>query len=296
VEKKKRNGKKKSARVSASTGRKRAAASLHARQRTRASEAETPRSENHRERAPSAPTAPLHVVGIGSSRRAIEPLSELLHELPADTQMAFVIQHPELTEGTALPEILGRATAMPVHPVEDDTRLERNQVYVLPPSREMELRQGTLRIAPRKPGPTPRRPMDDFLHSLATGELEQPIGVVLSDGNGDGSAGLAALRAAGGITFALDAPGEPSNVASNAIAAGCVDFVLPARRIAREIGRISRHPLVGHHRACAREPRAAVLPRGDPGDGARRHGRRFSRSTSAARSSAASRAASSCTS
>ena len=257
MEKKKRTGKKKSARVSASTGRKRAAPSLHARQRTRASETETLRSGD-RERAPSAPTAPLHVVGIGSSRRAIEPLSELLHELPADTQMAFVIQHPELTEGTALPEILGRATAMPVHPVEDDTRLERNQVYVLPPSREMELRQGTLQIAPRKPGPTPRRPMDDFLHSLATGELEQPIGVVLSDGNGDGSAGLAALRAAGGITFALDAPGEPSDVASNAIAAGCVDFVLPARRIAREIGRISRHPLVATT-GPARESRAPVI-------------------------------------
>jgi len=70
--------------------------------------------------------------------------------------------------------------------------------------------------------------------------------VILSGTATDGTFGLKAIKAEGGICFAQDEesakyPGMPAS----AIAAGCVDFALPPRKIAAELTRIARHqPLV----------------------------------------------------
>src|SRR6185295_3872217 len=51
----------------------------------------------------------------------------------------------------------------------------------------------------------------------------------------------------GGITFAQDEKSAQfSGMPSSAIASGCIDFVLPTEEIARELGRISRHPYLRH--------------------------------------------------
>src|SRR5207249_1144163 len=72
------------------------------------------------------------------------------------------------------------------------------------------------------------------------------IGVILSGSGSDGTQGLLAIKAAGGIAFAQEErtakyPAMPGS----AITAGCVDFVLPPDQIARELSRIAGHPYVG---------------------------------------------------
>jgi len=56
--------------------------------------------------------------------------------------------------------------------------------------------------------------------------------------------GLEEIKAAGGITFAQNETAQYDSMPRSAIAAGCVDFVLPPDAIAREIARIARHPYV----------------------------------------------------
>ncbi len=56
--------------------------------------------------------------------------------------------------------------------------------------------------------------------------------------------GLEEIKAASGITFAQDETAQHDSMPRSAIAAGCVDFVLPPDEIAREIARIARHPYV----------------------------------------------------
>ena len=107
----------------------------------------------------------------------------------------------------------------------------------------MTIREGVLRLAPRSELHGPQRPIDDFSIALAEEQGSAAIGVVLSGTGSDGTYGLKAIKAAGGVTFAQDPktaqwPAMPMS----AITAGSVDFVLPPKRIAAELARIGRHP------------------------------------------------------
>jgi len=200
------------------------------------------------------------VVGIGASAGGIEAVKQVLQALPADTGMAFVlVQHLDPTHASMLTEILSRATSMPVSEVTDQMAVEPNHVYVIPPGMNMAISQGTLRLSPREETPGQHRVVDHFLHSLAEDQGHKAIGVILSGSATDGTLGLEAIKAEGGITFAQDDTAQHKSMPRSASAAGCVDFVLPPDEIAREIVRISRHPYVapGAEAAVegAREPK-----------------------------------------
>ncbi len=169
----------------------------------------------------------------------------MLGALPVDTGMAFVlVQHLAPTHPSLLTEILSRATAMPVMEVHDEPRVEPNHVYVIPPNRDMIIAQGVLQLFPRKQARGQHRPIDLFFRSLAEDQRDRALGVILSGTATDGTLGLEEIKAEGGITFAQDDTAQQSSMPRSAVATGCVDFVLPPDEIAREIGRIARHPYV----------------------------------------------------
>ena len=195
--------------------------------------------------ATRATHTPVSIVGIGASAGGLEAVSTLLRALPKDTGMAFVlIQHLNPTHASMLTEILARATAMPVVEGREGLRVEANHVYVIPPATNMTVSQGTLHIAPRADTRGPYRPIDHFLHSLAEDQSFRSVGVILSGSATDGTIGLEAIKAEGGITFAQDESAQHASMPTSATAAGCVDFVLPPAAIAAELVRISRHPYV----------------------------------------------------
>src|SRR5262249_59255661 len=92
------------------------------------------------------------------------------------------------------------------------------------------------------------RPMlaiDHFFESLAEEQGSRAIAVLLSGSGSDGTAGLRAIKAAGGITFAQDeesakCPAMPRN----AIVSGFVDAALSPKEIAAELLRIAEHPYI----------------------------------------------------
>jgi len=188
---------------------------------------------------------PFPIVGIGASAGGLEAFSDLLRALPTDTGMAFVlVQHLSPSHPSQLADILSRTTRMPVTEVHDEPRVEPNRVYVIPPNRDMIIMHGSLRLFPRKDTRGQHRPIDSFLRSLADDQGHRAIGVILSGTATDGTFGLQEIKAAGGITFAQDATAQNDSMPRSAVAAGCVDFVLPPAGIAREIERIARHPYV----------------------------------------------------
>jgi two-component system, chemotaxis family, CheB/CheR fusion protein len=189
-------------------------------------------------------TLEFPIVGIGASAGGLEAFTQLLNHLPLDTGMAFVlVQHLDPHHESALTELLSRATSLPVHEVIDSLRVEPNHVYVIPPGKQMAIVGGVLKLEPRA-GPAPSRAIDIFLASLARDRSERAIGVILSGTATDGTLGLEAIREEGGITFAQDGSARYESMPRNAVAAGCVDFELPPEEIARELGRIARHPHV----------------------------------------------------
>jgi two-component system, chemotaxis family, CheB/CheR fusion protein len=173
--------------------------------------------------------------------------------------MAFVlIQHLDPSHKSHLTELLSKASKMPVSEVNGATRIEPNHVYVIPPQCNLIISGGVLQTPPR-PASGRNMPIDSFFHALAADRGSKALGVILSGTASDGTLGLQAIKAAGGITFAQEMrTAKFDSMPRSAIAAGVADFVLPPAGIARQliaIARDSRVPI---------EPQDASEPPGDP--------------------------------
>jgi two-component system, chemotaxis family, CheB/CheR fusion protein len=186
------------------------------------------------------------IVGIGASAGGIEAFTQTLEHLPSDTGMAFVfIQHLHPDYESALTEILGRQTTMPVVEAKDDMAVRPNHVYVIPPDAYLGIFGGMLLLLPRPHGHERRLPIDQFFRYLAEDHRTRAIGIVLSGTGSDGVLGLKAIKAEGGITFAQDeASAKYDGMPRSAVASGAVDFVLSPSGIAAELARIARHPYI----------------------------------------------------
>jgi len=184
------------------------------------------------------------IVGIGASAGGLEAFSELLHQLPEKTGMAFVlVQHLDPKHSSELREILARTTKIPVTEVTDGTAVKPDHVYVIPPDSTMTIKDGVLRLAARTLTRGQHLPIDQFLSSLAEDRGNRAIGVILSGTASDGTEGARAVKAAGGITFAQDEKSAKySGMPHSAVIAGHVDFVLPPAAIATELARLGQHP------------------------------------------------------
>jgi two-component system CheB/CheR fusion protein len=185
------------------------------------------------------------IVGIGASAGGLEAFTQLLGQLPRKTNMAFVlVQHLAPNYKSALTELLSRATKIPVTEVKDGMVVEPDHVYVIPPNVYMGIQAGRLYLKPRLPD-LQHLPIDFFLRSLAEERGSQAIGVILSGTASDGTRGMKAIKAEGGITFAQDEKSAKyGDMPRNAIATGCVDFVMSPEGIAHELIRIGQHPFV----------------------------------------------------
>jgi two-component system, chemotaxis family, CheB/CheR fusion protein len=204
------------------------------------------------------------IVGIGASAGGLEAFTELLKHLPTDTGMGFVlVQHLDPQHESALTQLLTRVTLMPVREVTDNLRVEANHVYVIPPNTNLAIKQGVLKLQSRPPGRTPARSIDFFFESLAQDQRNRAIGVILSGTATDGTIGLEAIKAEGGIAFAQDESARYDSMPRNAIAAGCVDFVFSPENIAKELARIAKHPCVA---GCVAEDRKDVDDISDASD------------------------------
>jgi two-component system CheB/CheR fusion protein len=193
---------------------------------------------------PLRQAGPYPIVGVGASAGGLEAFRELLQTLPPDTGLALVlVQHLDPGHESLLAKLLANATAMPVCEVEEGMAVEPNHVYVIPPNKTMGIRNGTLHLIARGQPTTKHLPVDYFLTSLAEDRGNRAVGVILSGTASDGTLGLKAIKAEGGITFAQDSKSAKyDGMPRSAIAAGCVDLVLPPEAIARELARIGRHP------------------------------------------------------
>jgi two-component system CheB/CheR fusion protein len=182
----------------------------------------------------------LKIVGIGASAGGLEAFTQILQNLPNNTGMGFVlIQHLAPQHDSQLSEILRNVVQMPVNEAREGMKILPNHVYIIPPNTLMTLEQGVLRLEPRRRVKGRYMVIDGFFKSLAN-LGEEAIAVILSGNNEDGTAGLGAIKAAGGVTFAQDlASAEFPTMPMIAIASGYVDFVLSPEEIAAELVNIS---------------------------------------------------------
>ncbi len=207
----------------------------------------------------SGPAAVTRIIGIGASAGGLAALEEFLQRIPPGSGIAFVVvQHLDPTQKALLPELLQRVTAMQVCAAEQDMHVESDHVYVIPPNTELTVVDDRLQLAEPTEPRGMRLPVNVLFSSLASGRGEHAIGVVLSGMGSDGTAGLQAIKAVGGLT-AVQSPetAQFDSMPRSAIEAGCADIVAaPAELPARILAVVSPDP--ESHEAAEEAPSQAI--------------------------------------
>jgi two-component system, chemotaxis family, CheB/CheR fusion protein len=183
------------------------------------------------------------VVGIGASAGGLEALAQFFSGVPPDSGMAYVVvQHLDPTHKGMMPELLQRATTLPVVPAKNRLKVKPDHVYVLPPNRDMSILRGALHLF--KPGAPrgQRLPIDFFLLSLAADRHQRAVGVLLSGMGSDGTAGLRAIKENAGLALVQDpATAAFPSMPQSAINTGMVDIVAAANQLPVRIVGYFRH-------------------------------------------------------
>jgi two-component system CheB/CheR fusion protein len=174
------------------------------------------------------------VVALGASAGGLDAFGRVLDQLPPQSGMAFiVVQHLDPTHQSMMVELLARHTSLPVVEAGEGMPIVPDHIYVIPPGRYLAVEHDTLRLTHPAERHGTRLPFDFLLRSLAVSCGARVVVVVLSGTGSDGSAGLRAIKEAGGYVIA-QAPEEAAfdGMPSSAIATGLVDAVLPLADIA----------------------------------------------------------------
>jgi two-component system, chemotaxis family, CheB/CheR fusion protein len=188
---------------------------------------------------------PSHaIVGIGASAGGFDSFRRFFSTTRSDSGMAFVlIQHLDPVHQSLAAEVIGRYTRMRVVQVGGEITAAPNHVYVIPPGKYLSIAGGTLGLTDPVEPDGVRMPIDLFLRTLAADRQERAIGIVLSGTGTDGTLGLKAIKAAGGMSIAQDpSTAQHEGMPESAIAAGAVDQVLPPERMAEAVLTFLRHP------------------------------------------------------
>ncbi|RYZ03344.1 MAG: response regulator [Myxococcales bacterium] len=159
---------------------------------------------------------------------------------------------------------MSEATRMEVAEVKGDVRVRPNEVYVIPPSKGLMLEDDFLKLVPRALPGTAHMPIDSFMKTLADARGSQAIGVILSGMGSDGTLGLQAIEAAGGIAFAQEpTSAQNASMPRSAIQAGGIDFILTPEDIAGELARLGQHPYIVGGALVRAASGASVAPSAD---------------------------------
>ncbi len=194
----------------------------------------------------------LITVGIGASAGGLEAFKVFFEYLPVHTGLSFVIiQHLAIGQESMLTEILSRFTKIPVQVVKDGLPVEPDNVYVIPPGETMTIEKKVLKLTPKGKS---LKPIDTFFVSLAEDLKSQSIGIVLSGTGSDGTEGLKAIKAQGGITFAQTPDSaQYGDMPQSAISAEATDFVLSPDKIALELQKIAKNPHLARKEIATRD-------------------------------------------
>jgi two-component system, chemotaxis family, protein-glutamate methylesterase/glutaminase len=146
------------------------------------------------------------IVVIGASAGGVEALTRLMRDLPPGLPASlFVVCHFPPSDRSVLPDILSRAGPLLATHAIDGEPFHPGHVYVAPPDFHLLLAEGQRLRLTRGPRENHHRPAVDVLfRSAARTYGPRVIGVVLTGSLNDGSAGLLAIRAAGGVAIVQD--------------------------------------------------------------------------------------------
>jgi two-component system chemotaxis response regulator CheB len=178
----------------------------------------------------TAPAAlpPLKLIAIGTSAGGVEALGVLLAALPADCPAAVVVVlHIPPDRASLLPSLYAARCPLPIKEVEDKEPVSAGTVYFAAPDYHMQIEPDrTFSLSLDAPVNYSRPSIDVTLESAAYAYGREMLGIILTGASADGAAGLAAVRARGGLAWVQDpAQALASTMPAAALALAGADLV-----------------------------------------------------------------------
>lgn len=166
----------------------------------------------------------------------------LVAHLPGDFAVpVLIVQHLSRESPSMLPQLLTNAGPLPAKHAEDGELPRSGRIYIAPPDLHMVMQDHHLHLR-RGPRENNTRPaVDPLFRSAAVAHGAGTIGVILSGTLYDGTAGLQAIKAHGGVAIVQD-PDEAlfESMPRNALRRVAIDHCLPVKAIAERLVALAR--------------------------------------------------------
>ena len=208
------------------------------------------------------------VVVVGASAGGVQALQTLAAGLPADFPAALLVVLHVGSHPSILPALLARRGPLEATHASDGEPMRAGHIHVAPPDRHLLVDRHCLRLS-RGPKEHHTRPaIDPLFRSAALAFGSAVVGVVLTGRLDDGTAGLQAIKACGGIAVVQSPEDalEPSMPAS-ACRYVQVDHSVPLAQMAALLASLVHARVASaapeHPEPLAREM-ALTLSQGDP--------------------------------
>ena len=175
------------------------------------------------------------VLVIGGSAGSLDALLKILPGLKNTIPFPIVIVlHRKNTSDSSLRDLLATKTALKVKEIEDKQIISPGQVYIAPSDYHVLFENRTLLSLDYSEKINYSRPSIDISFESASEVFENATAVLLLSGaNADGSAGVKAVKAKGGIVLVQDpASAESSFMPLQALAAVTPDAILRSEELA----------------------------------------------------------------
>ena len=188
--------------------------------------------------------SPGRLIAIGASARGVEALTHLVAELPPDLPAAVVIVlHLSAAVPSHLAYILMREGTLPAMEARDGDLLRPGHILVASPGHHLVVQQGRARLRSGVCVNWVKPAIDPLFQSAAREYGPRLVAVVLTGMLNDGSAGLLAVRQAGGVAVVQDPrdaahPEMPQSALDSTGADDCV----PLREMAQVLVELVRRP------------------------------------------------------
>jgi two-component system chemotaxis response regulator CheB len=194
---------------------------------------------------------PHDIVVIAGSAGSVEEMRTLVGGLPSDFPGSlFIVLHTSAEGPSLLAGILGRGGLLPVVRPENNEAIRAGHVYVPPPDTHLLISPGRIELGkgPRENGFRPAA--DPLFRTAAAAYGPRVVGIVLSGGMDDGTLGLQAIKAAGGVAIVQD-PSEATYpyMPESALRHVAIDHVLKVEAMPRLLMELCRsRPATGNRR------------------------------------------------
>jgi len=173
-----------------------------------------------------------YIIAIGASAGGLEAISSFFDYTPMDGVSYILIQHLSSEFKSRMAHILDPHSKLEIIEVFDQIKIEANRVYLIPNTKYMSIEDGTLLLSEKTDRKPPHLTINHFFDSLARERGDKAIGIILSGMGSDGSKGVEAIKAAGGMVLVQRPdtaafPGMPEA----AIGTECADMILSPKEM-----------------------------------------------------------------